>query len=189
MFASLPVCEETKKMKSRISETMFDRYEDYIRSGMSEQQAYKEVVQQFGDIREIQKSISIAGISNAYMEFKGRYPTFMVLGFLGIAIVPLLIFTTMLSIGADWLAWSLFFVSFIPFVVLIISVEMQNHKYQLLLYTPEEKRLSILRNIISLFAVGLILISFAIFKNILVSMAVVPIAAGCYYLIRYFQLR
>ncbi|SHH40934.1 hypothetical protein SAMN02745245_01258 [Anaerosphaera aminiphila DSM 21120] len=66
MFLSLPKTEEMAKLKSRLIENLTDKYEDLIKSGLSEDEAFGRIVSEFGSIEEIKKEYGIVDSESNY---------------------------------------------------------------------------------------------------------------------------
>lgn len=53
LFSTIPMTDEVKEAKEELYAGMVERYNDYLRDGMDEQEAYDHVVDSIGDIREL----------------------------------------------------------------------------------------------------------------------------------------
>lgn len=84
MFKELPMTKEVVEMKLNIQDHMEDKFQSLVESGMSETEAAREVIYEFGDIEEIKKELNITNIEadelvylneeeiTKYMEWKHR---------------------------------------------------------------------------------------------------------------------
>lgn len=58
-FKDFPLSEEVKLLKEEMYESLEVKYESLIKEGKTEQQAYHEVIDQFGDIHELKKEFGV----------------------------------------------------------------------------------------------------------------------------------